>query len=115
MSKSFKGVIAGVTYTDPAEFEKAARACGYRLGMGRTGDWRVGTPVRIRFDGPTRNGYATHEYVEGQVWAKGASRGTVWVALDDGRYARVWTDSGTVQVVDASGQAVQGHVGRVAA
>ena len=103
---AFKGVIAGIAYDDPAEFEKAAIACGYRLGMGRTGDWRVGTPVRIRFG---------EDYVEGQVWAKGDVRGYLWVALDDGRYAKVSTHSGWAQIVDALGHAVEGGQGRVAA
>lgn len=107
MSKStFTGVIAGVTYADRDAFEKAARDCGYRLGKGRTGDWRVGTPVRIRLgdDGA---------YVEGQVWAKGDLKGSVWVALDDGRYARVWTGHGSATILAGRGQ--DEEIGRVAA
>lgn len=105
----FKGMVAGVTYSDRAEFEKAARDAGHRLGQNRTGDWRVGMPVSVRFDDGT--------VVLGQVWAKGAQKGCgwVWVALDNGRYARVYTSSGRAEETDALGTVAGGRVGKVAA
>jgi hypothetical protein len=98
--KRFIGTVAGVTYTDPAAWEKAARDMGYRRTRGRTGDWRVGMAVRVRLD----DGAA----VEGQVWAKGPMKGQVWVALNDGAYALLVTRTGEVQ---REGE----RVGRVAA
>lgn len=94
----FKGIIGGVTYTDRAAFENAARDAGHRLGADRTGDWRVGLPVRIRLDDGT--------VIEGQVWAKGDRPrcGWVWVALDSGQYARVWTGTGAAQLYDGRGR-----------
>jgi hypothetical protein len=105
MSKNqFRGVIGGVTYTDRAAFEKAARDAGHRLGNNRTGDWRVGLPVRIRFEDGT--------VVAGQVWAKGPEPrcGYVWVALDNGRYAQVFTSDGRVNEVGGTSR-----IGKVAA
>lgn len=66
---------------------------------------RPGQAVRIRFDGVV---------VKGQVWSEGAIDGTWFVALEDGRYARV-TAGGHAQIVDAHGVAVEGGAGRVAA
>jgi len=111
MSRSFKGVIAGITYTDPAEFEKAARSCGYRKhGRRIRTEWRVGMPVRIRLIDETSG---TPVYREGQVWGKAPTRYSVWVALDNGRYARVWCESGRAEITDATGRTIA--EGRVAA
>lgn len=65
---------------------------------------RPGQAVRIRFDGVV---------VKGQVWSE-AEDGAAWVALEDGRYAKV-TAGGHAQIVDARGVAVKGAKGRVAA
>ena len=65
---------------------------------------RPGAAVRLRFGDET---------IKGQVWAEGAIDGTVFVALEDGRYARVHSD-GHAQIVDAHGVAV-GVAGKVAA
>lgn len=103
---SFKGMIFGVEYTDRAEFEKAARDAGWRSGMSnRTGDWKVSLPVHFTTDAGER--------LAGQVWAKGSDKGTVVLALEDGHYARVRTDSGSGGLVDGQGNrlAVSGRVG----
>jgi hypothetical protein len=109
MSKNqFRGVVvSGVEYTDREAFEKAARDAGHRLGNNRTGDWRVGHPVRLLLDDGTK--------VNGQVWAKGSTPrcAWVWVALDTGHYARVYTDTGRAEVLSAQLAPVQG--GKVAA
>lgn len=105
----FKGTVGGVTYTDRRAFEKAARDLGYRLGTsGRTGDWRVGTAVGIRYsDGST---------VLGQVWAKGAEKGTIWLALDNGKFLLAYTRTGDVYAASArSGALSSSCVGKVAA
>ena len=67
---------------------------------------RPGAPIRLTF--------ADGSVIKGQVWAEGDTEGTVWVALADGHYAKVWP-SGVAQVVDAKGQPVKGGDGRVAA
>jgi hypothetical protein len=102
MSTKFRGVVGGVTYTDPALFEQAARGLGYHRN-GRRTSWRLGTPVRITLEDGTK--------VDGQVWAKAAGRGYVWVALDNGRYVAVHQQSGIAYERPASGE----RVGRVAA
>lgn len=103
----FRGMIAGVAYSDRAEFERAARDAGHRRGKDRTGDWRVGMPVSIRLDDGTM--------ALGQVWAKGPHEGCgwVWVALDSGLYARVYPTTGRAEVFTAKLAPVQG--GKVAA
>lgn len=107
MSTAFKGVVGGVEYTDRGEFEQAARDLGYRLGSGRTGDWRVGTAVQIRYtDGTT---------VVGQVWAKGPERGTIWLALIDGKFVLAHTATGNVFAATPSGGKMATCVGKVAA
>jgi hypothetical protein len=86
----FRGVVGGVTYTEPALFERSARARGY-LGMGkrqRVLKWKIGTPVGVKYSDGTR--------VEGQVWSRSDKSEYVWVALDDGTYALVSTRSGLV-------------------
>jgi hypothetical protein len=99
--KRFTGTVAGVTYTDPAAWEKAARDMGYRRTRGRTGDWRVGMAMRVQLNDGTAP--------EGQVWAEGPTKGRVWVALDSGVYVLVSTKTG--EVCDEHGAGI----GRVAA
>lgn len=100
----FVGYIAGVKYTDREEWEKAARDAGFRRNKGRTGDWRVGLPVRFKMlDG---------EWVDGQVWCKSERNGFVWLALDNGKYAEVPTGAwGPAKATGRDGSAE----GRVAA
>jgi hypothetical protein len=117
MSKSqFRGVVSGVEYTDRAAFEKAARDAGHRLGNNRTGDWRVGHPVRVRFrdERPDRLMTDYGDPIDGQVWCKGATRGHVIVALDGGRWARVYPGTGSVEEIDALGHTLSA-TGKVAA
>lgn len=103
----FKGIVGGITYTDRKAFEKAARNLGYRLRHGRTGDWRVGTAVGIRFnDGST---------VVGQVWAKGPARGQVWLGLDNGMWLLAHTSTGKVFEASPNGALSSSHAGKVAA
>lgn len=93
---SFRGMILGVEYVDRQEFEDAARAAGWRIGpTDRTGDWKVGLPVRFKTDGG--------EVLHGQVWSKGDRRGTVIVALDGGKYARVWANGGLGHLINSRG------------
>lgn len=116
----FRGMLDGVEYTDRAEFEKAARDAGWRSGMSnRTGDVRVGHPVSVRLRAKTEIPHRTPplgDPVLGQVWAKGPEPrcGYVWLALDNGKYAKLWTSSGEVQEVDALGVRT-GRIGKVAA
>lgn len=101
MSKSaFKAVVLGVHYDDRREYEKAARAAGFRSGAGagrggRTGDWKVGLLVGFRTtDGQVRRG---------QVWSKGNRKGVVLLALEGGVYARVDTLTGLGRLIAADG------------
>lgn len=107
MTTKFKGIVGGVTYTDPALFEKAARDAGHRLGMNRTGDWRVGMSVSVRLREVVRAGWADEygEPIQGQVWAKGPEPrcGYIVAALDGGRWARIYPSSGVVEEINARG------------
>jgi hypothetical protein len=102
---TFRGMILGVAYDDRDEFEKAARGAGFRMGLnGRTGDWKVGLPIRFKSDDGT--------VIDGQVWSKGYTRGTVVAAFSDGRYARINTDSQHGTFIDGRGRET-GSRGRV--
>lgn len=105
MARSFKGVVGGVTYTDPSLFEQAARALGFRPNKARQPKWKVGTPVGIRLE--------SGERIEGQVWALDWTPNYAWIALDDGRYARVNMHYGNAQITNGQGVIVAD--GRVAA
>lgn len=111
-------MIAGVEYTDPEAFEKAARDAGHRLGMDRTGDWRVGMAVSVMFADVERPGWAREygEPVQGQVWAKGPFPrcGYVVAALDGGRWARIYPHTGHVEEIDSRGNLLEAK-GKVAA
>lgn len=67
--------------------------------------WNRGSAVRVKLDDGS--------LVKGQVWEEGEDP-YVWVALDDGRYARIFLATDAVQVCDALGQPT-GTAGKVAA
>lgn len=71
--------------------------------------YSLGQPVAVQFQGAAGA-------VEGQVWSPGPFEGCgfVIVALDGGRYARVWTHSGDVDEVDSLGRPLAAK-GKVAA
>lgn len=98
MATKFRGVVGGVEYSDPTLFEKAAKALGYRRN-GRTAKWKVGTPVQVVLEDGTK--------VQGQVWSQDMVRNYAWLALDDGRYARVYMpDPASVQITNGLGHIV---------
>lgn len=99
----FAGTVGGITYTDRDEFERTARALGFRDGGARADSWKLGTPVCVTL--------ADGERVHGQVWAQSEMRGYMWVALDNGRYVAVHTGSGTAYKAPRSSE----RVGQVAA
>jgi hypothetical protein len=104
MSK-FKGRLMGVEYDNPTLFEQSARALGFRRCKGRSTHskrtWRPGTPVAVLIDG---------ERIQGQVWSESDRRGSVWVALDNGRYVSVFTQMRNPIVSDIPGGTQLGRV-----
>lgn len=78
MTTKFKGVVGGVTYTDPALFETAARDLGYDRRRKGRGTWKIGTPIAVRLEDGTK--------VSGQVWSYALEANYVWLALDTGKF-----------------------------
>lgn len=99
----FAGTVGGITYTDRAEFERNARALGFRENGMRARTWKLGTPICLTL--------ADGEKVHGQVWSKADIRDYMWVALDNGTYAAVHMFSGTAYRSPLSRE----QVGQVAA
>lgn len=87
---AFRGSLFGVTYDDPATFERVARANGFRPGQGMTRgrSWLPGTEVRVTFE--------DEEPRRGQVWCRHEWRGHVWLALEDGTYVAARCSGGTL-------------------
>lgn len=68
--------------------------------------WHRGAGVRFQSD--------EGEVIPGQVWAEADLDGMVWLALDDGRFARVRVDTGRGELCSATGRPA-GVAGKVAA
>ncbi|TCJ23036.1 hypothetical protein [Nocardioides jejuensis] len=86
MTISFHGTLLGVEYTDPAEFEKAAKANGFQNGR-KDDTWKLGTDVVLTIN---------DEKIRGQIWCRAQTRGYVWVALDNGKYVAINTRYGGI-------------------
>jgi hypothetical protein len=71
---SFAGRLGSLTFTDAAEFEKAARV--YTGSVGVRDRFRMGDEILMNVDGTT---------VRGQVWALAPEQGAYWVAGENGR------------------------------